>query len=156
MNKDGNIVVSVEGSKLISRDVLPGGELGCIKANLGTYKSPEHAAVMAAFFTDPMALLLYATGDITDAHIEQAAMAAQERKRKLVPPLTDIQDKTITAGDRGCKLQRTPSNQWVLLRWDDDTNYDSCIYQPDPDPTLQIFEALERFLRTPFKECKIG
>ncbi len=75
-----DVQLTTEGNRLVGRDVFASGEVSCIKQTLGTYKSPEHAAVFGMILEDPRLLVAAAEGRITDEILDNAA--AELRKRR--------------------------------------------------------------------------
>jgi len=75
-----DIDYSTEGNRLIARDVFPGGERSCIKQQLGEYKTPEHAEVMAMIYSDPRLMIAAAAGRLTQEIIDNAVILLRERK----------------------------------------------------------------------------
>ncbi len=69
----------VEGNRLISRDVID-GELSVLKYQCGEYQSPEHAEIVGCILSDPMAFVCFASGKITQEHIDQAAESLRKRR----------------------------------------------------------------------------
>lgn len=73
--------IQLEGNRLVGRDILAGGSMSCLKQDLGTYKSPEHAEVMFLLFTDLRMLVLAAEGKLTDEVIDKMAEALRQRRQ---------------------------------------------------------------------------
>lgn len=73
-----DVEITREGNKLVGRDVFPGGDRSCIKQNLGTYQSPEHAEIMGAILSDIRLKVLAASGQITQEKMD--LMAAELRR----------------------------------------------------------------------------
>ena len=72
-------VMTVEGCRLVARDVLADGSLSVIKQQLGEYETPEHAEVMGLLLDDPR-LFIYADS-LTNEVFDRAAALLRERKR---------------------------------------------------------------------------
>lgn len=75
-----DVARSVEGCRLVGKDVYTSGETGIIKSDLGTYKTPEHAAAMMLLMSRPDFLLFATT--ITDEQIDKLASEIVKRKNK--------------------------------------------------------------------------
>lgn len=73
--------IQIEGNRLVSRDVFSDGSLSCLKGDLGTYKTPEHAEIMAYLYAEPMMLIWASEGKLTQELIDK--MAAELRQRRL-------------------------------------------------------------------------
>lgn len=75
-----DVQLSIDGNRLVGTDVFGDGSTSCLRQNLGTYKSPEHAAAMALLMGRPDFLLLIAEGKLDDAQIDR--LVEEIRKRK--------------------------------------------------------------------------
>lgn len=67
------IRVDVVGSKLVGVDIFQDGSESCLRSQLGTYKSPEHALAFKLLLERPDFLVLVSEGKITDSVIDKIA-----------------------------------------------------------------------------------
>lgn len=74
-----DVALSVEGSRLVGRDLYSNGETGIIKSDLGTYKTPEHAEAMQLLMSRDDFFLIAAT--ITDEQMDKLAAEILKRKQ---------------------------------------------------------------------------
>ncbi len=147
-------VLTVEGNKLIGQDILHGGQTSCLKQNLGTYQSPEHAEAMAYVFATPQLMLRLLMGEITPTILNNVAAILKSRKDPMTTRnLETLIGAKITNGDYGCRLVPNGGG-YTLERWDDDTIQPPLTYI---NLTLMdtIFADMEQFLRAKLEECKV-
>ncbi len=148
------MLVSLEGSRIIGRDILPGGQVSCLKQNLGTYQSPEHAEAMAHVFASPQLMLRWLMGDITATIINNVA-AAIKTKKDLMNRLESILGLDVTNGVRGCRVTQITTG-YRLDHWDDDTDHEPFFYTNQQTAVADIFRDMERFNQAPFEACTVA
>jgi len=77
------IVLAVEGSTVVGRDVDEAGDRSCIRQTLMETQSPEHAEITAAILADPRLMVYMASGFFTQEKLD--SMAEQLRRQRCVP-----------------------------------------------------------------------
>ena len=76
-----DVDVVVVGNRLVGTDVFSDGSRSCLRQQLGTYQSPEHAAIMKEIQFTPILMVYLSNGTLTQAKIDQ--MAAELRARRI-------------------------------------------------------------------------
>lgn len=78
-----DVAMHIEGSRLVGTDVYADGQRGIIKSDLGTYKTPEHAAAMALLIGRVDFFLI--AGTVTDEQFDRLAEESRKRKNATIP-----------------------------------------------------------------------
>lgn len=77
-----DVRITTDGNRVIGQDVLSDGTTSIIKQEIGRGKTPEHAAVLAAIYQDPVLMVYVATGAIGQEEIDIAAEELRNQRNR--------------------------------------------------------------------------
>ena len=75
-----DVRLDVVGNRLIGVDIYPGGNESCLRSDLGTYKTQEHAEAFKLLMSRVDFLILASEGKITEETVDRLAAELVRRK----------------------------------------------------------------------------